>query len=163
MAPKIATLLFPLSFDWCGLFICKVSKFVDRLCAAFKHMLKATAISGSQEMFRATGRQPPFGQLGSCEPPSRTAEISLLCCSSAGRISELFKYIISPVEKSPQLSTREYPLGSPDDWGLFLFSFVQDRMQPGKKRKVIRHRFPRTKKEENMRNSFSHLCFIFPW
>ena len=136
-----------------------------KICRQTMCSLQTHAEGNSHQWFtgnvQSQGCQPPLWSAGQlwATPQAGQQKCPLLCLQQCWRISELFKYIISPVEKSPQLSTREYPLGKP--WWLRSLSFLVctgDRMQPGKKRKWSDTVFQELRRKKTW-EIFSHLCF----
>ena len=169
----IATLLFPLSFDWCGLFIfiCSLKICWQTVCSLQTH-----AESNSHQWFTGNvqSHRMPTAPLVSwpavSHAPSRTAEASppvlaaVLVGFRALQVHHLAHAKVSSTlhcAKSGWTSThRRTPIREAQRLrSLSVLVCAGDTMQPRKKRKWS-DTFARTKTEENMR-IFSHLFFFF--
>lgn len=138
-------------------------------------MPKATAISGSQEMFRATGCKLPLWSAGQLWAKSQAGQQNVPSCpcssaggfqSSSGTSSRLWKSFLnsalSQVRVDVDSTHRRIPIREALKLAKISFCSHLRRWHNAteEEEEVIRHCFPRTKREENMR-IFSHLFFFF--
>lgn len=136
MAPKIASFLFPLSFDWCGLFICRNLKICRQTMCSLQTLPRRQQPSVvHREMFRATGCQPLWsaGQLWAT-PQAGQQKCPLLCLQQCWADFRALQVHHLSLWKSLLNSPREYPLGKP--WWLRSFSVLIwpfDRIQQGRR------------------------------